>query len=78
MGQWASDVRPLLPTVFLFDWYWYASPTLGGIPDLQGPGGGTFLSGALEQGFLKAAVSKTLFPSGCVLSAPWCVRTATR
>ena len=43
--------RPLLPTVFLFDWYWYASPTLGGIPDLQGPGGGTFLG---EEGIRQA------------------------
>ena len=48
--------------MFLFDWYWYASPTLGGIPDLQGPGGGTFLAGALEKGFLKAAVSPDSFP----------------
>ena len=40
--------------MFVFDWYWYASPTNGNIPDLQGPEGGTFLAGALENGFLKA------------------------
>ena len=40
--------------MFLFDWYWYASPTMGGVPDLQGAGGGPFLSGALDSGFLKA------------------------
>ena len=40
--------------MFLFDWYWYASPTKGGVPDLQGPGGGPFLDGALNKGFLKA------------------------
>jgi len=40
--------------MFLFDWYWYASPTMGNVPDLQGAGGGTFLAGALEDGFLKA------------------------
>ena len=40
--------------MFLFDWYWYASPTMGNVPDLQGAGGGTFLAGALEHGFLKA------------------------
>ena len=34
--------------------YWYASPTNANIPDLQGAGGGTFLAGALEDGFLKA------------------------
>ena len=39
--------------MFLFDWYWYASPTIG-IPDLQGPGGGPFLDGAINDGFLKA------------------------
>jgi hypothetical protein len=41
--------------MFLFDWYWYASPTHGGLPDLQGSGGGPFLAGALENGFLKAS-----------------------
>lgn len=41
---------------FLFDWYWYSSPTCGGgVPDLQGTGGGPFLDGALNDGFLKAA-----------------------
>ena len=40
--------------MFLFDWYWYTSPTMAGIPDLQGAAGGTFLAGALEQGFLQA------------------------
>jgi hypothetical protein len=45
---------------FLFDWYWYASPTMGGIPDLQGPGGGTFLAGPLEKGFLKAPNRNTM------------------
>jgi len=39
--------------MWLFDWYWYASPTMAGIPDLQGPGGGPFLAAAL-QSFLKA------------------------
>ena len=46
--------------LFLFDWYWYASPTMGGIPDLQGPGGGTFLAGPLEQGFLRAPNRHTM------------------
>eukprot|EP01045_Picozoa_sp_COSAG04_P030264 COSAG04_NODE_5203_length_1704_cov_1.554517_2_plen_205_part_00 len=32
--------------MFLFDWYWYASPTMGRVPDLQGAGGGPFLDGA--------------------------------
>ena len=42
--------------LFLFDWYWYSSPQTPMITtDSQGPGGGTFLSGALEKGFLKAA-----------------------
>ena len=40
--------------MFLFDWYWYASPTMGGVPDLQGAGGGPFLDGALNDGFLHA------------------------
>ena len=34
--------------------YWYASPTIGRVPDLQGKGGGPFLDGALNDGFLKA------------------------
>ena len=41
--------------LFLFDWYWYASPKTPMIEtDSQGPGGGTFLPGALENGFLQA------------------------
>jgi hypothetical protein len=41
--------------LFLFDWYWYASPVTPYITtDLQGPGGGPFLDGALNKGFLKA------------------------
>jgi hypothetical protein len=42
--------------MFLFDWYWYASPTLATdiVPDLQGPAGGPFLDAALNEGFLKA------------------------
>jgi hypothetical protein len=40
--------------MFIFDWYWYASPTMGNVPDLQSATGGTFLAGALERGFLKA------------------------
>jgi hypothetical protein len=40
--------------MFLFDWYWYASPVDPTLQDLQGPGGGPFLAGALENGFLKA------------------------
>eukprot|EP01048_Picozoa_sp_COSAG05_P013618 COSAG05_NODE_1467_length_4795_cov_1.624574_1_plen_397_part_00 len=41
--------------LFLFDWYWYASPKTPMIEtDSQGPGGGTFLAGALEKGFLQA------------------------
>eukprot|EP00937_MAST-01D_sp_MAST-1D-sp2_P000780 g780.t1 len=40
---------------FLFDWYWYASPVTPFIKtDLQGAGGGPFLDGALNQGFLQA------------------------
>jgi hypothetical protein len=42
--------------MFLFDWYWYASPASSNIgTDLQGPGGGPFLDGALNGGFLKAS-----------------------
>ena len=40
--------------MFLFDWYWYSSPSIGRVPDLQGKGGGPFLDGALNDGFLKA------------------------
>ena len=40
---------------FLFDWYWYASPVTPFIKtDLQGAGGGPFLDGALNLGFLQA------------------------
>ena len=67
MGRGASENDPLVMAkkidaavesgigMFLFDWYWYASPTMGHIPDLQGPGGGPFLDGALADGFMKAA-----------------------
>jgi hypothetical protein len=46
--------------MFLFDWYWYASPKIKRVPDLQGKSGGTFLAGALEEGFLKAPNNKKM------------------
>lgn len=54
---------------FLFDWYWYA--------ELGTPNGGTFLSGALEDGFLKAP---NLNSSGMQFALMWAnqVRSQTR
>ena len=34
--------------------YWYASPLMGGVPDMQTRNGAPFLSGALNDGFLRA------------------------
>ena len=64
--------------MFLFDWYWYASPTMGRVPDLQGAGGGPFLDGALNDGFLKAPNREQMkFALMCTPRASCCAAAGT-